>query len=392
MNLHHLSASSAKLFLACEAQWKSRYADRASSKGGTAASQGTAIHQALENYFKGGLHEIDIDPKQKLAALLRLYDLAFDELFPHDDHSLYGLREEGKQLLAVWLARNPSFDGVTTRVIEGESEFMLETKFGLIPCLYRMDRVDERQADARVTAVDYKSGRYQETVEELRNNIQVRVYAVAIWKQFPGRDRYSVVFDYLRGKGPIGVTFTVEEIEKIYAELVKLAERIVESDGSQETVNVGCRWCHRKLQCGAFARHAVGVGIHSLSLPELVDRRVDLTHTLRAVEQALVEIDEELAAELKKDDAPLILKGTGPEGLAHKSSSRRAVDVKRVLEVMSPAEIVESGGKVEIGVGALEALIGSEPDPERRRRLKDAIQLTQSRPSMMVVRTEPEDG
>jgi len=365
MKLHHLSASSGKMFESCEAQWSARYVTGGADVGNDAAALGTACHAALEALFA----ETKWDDPECWTKLLDHFDLAYAEAMSDPSH-----HEEGVGILRNWFNQQDAqmWDGRNILSLEERLEMDLETKHGVIPFVYIIDRLDQMD-DGDLEVVDYKSGRWQLNHKQLRNDLQARSYATAIWRRFPDRSMYWVTFDYLRDN-PVGIGLRPAECEAHYDYLVALAERIIESEGRQETINSGCRFCMRKTQCKTIAKYEKVDGTLTDEPDKLIARRSELMHVQKAVETMMKEIDTAVEAELEGSD-DLELVGADGTVVSVSSSRRRSVDSSRVLKVIGTEA---SADYVKFGVGELQKLIAAADD-EDAIELKKAISWTNTR-------------
>lgn len=63
-----------------------------------------------------------------------------------------------------------------------------------------------------IEIVDYKTGKSTKTYDDLKKDIQARIYSLAVKHDFPGYKNYFLTFDYFN-RSPITVTFSNEEDE-----------------------------------------------------------------------------------------------------------------------------------------------------------------------------------
>ncbi len=364
MKLHHLSASSAKLFEQCEAQWSAKYVGGGGEPSGEAANLGSAIHEALEQFL---IYLLAIGrPVAMKTYEDRLYDFYKEAYWERMSSS--EMFDEGQKMLVDWINRHEADYWQDRQVVSLEQrlEMPLETEYGVIPFVYIIDRLDQHE-NGELEVVDYKSGRWQLNGYDLRHDIQARSYATAIWKNNPDQDLYWVTFDYLRGDA-VGVAFRATECSAHYAYLVRLAERIIESDGTKETVNPGCRFCLRKQKCAALAKYDVADGTIGAPVEELLAKRVELDALQKAVEQMISDIDATVKVELKESDAPEL----GEEGgvtVSLTSRRSRVVDSEAVVDVIGPEAALKF---VKVGVSELDELM-ENANPNEEAQLKKAV-------------------
>ena len=386
MNLDHLSASSARLFLECPAKWRHHYVDGGKRDGNRAADNGSAIHEALEAFTLQG-HHLHPDLDAKKEAICAFYEVAFNRMFgrrPDPTHP--EARKAGRKMLTRWVERNHNRTERTILEVEYSGEFTLDTQYGPVKFVYRTDRIDERIADERIIVTDYKSGRWAISADDLKHDIQVRSYAVAAWKKYPGRDRYTVNLDYLALEREIGVIFTVHEIAGIYDELCQIATQILESDGQEERLNSGCRFCPRIGSCEAVRKPLPQAATATMSRKALVDERIEAEYRMGALKTWMAELDAALMPILEDESEPLIQRGSGNEGLTLKGGrGQRRVNGDELMSAMSLKEIVKHGGTVSMSVSTLDTLIKLEVDPDKKAALSRAMGFSPGRPSITVV-------
>lgn len=368
MKLHHLSASSAKMFEACEAQWGAKYDGGGMDIGGEAAGLGSAIHTALEKLVALDEH-LGADAWDKLLAH---YDDAYWQELPTAEKY-----DEGKKIIGDWLART-DWSGRTVLSTEDRLEFMLETKYGEVPMVYIIDRLD-RHDDGDLEVVDYKSGVWTLSYEQLRSDVQARTYATAIWKSH-GAQRVWVTFDYLRSN-PVGVRFTAEQCQDHYNYLVRLAERIIESDGTKETVGSGCRFCLRRSECVSLRRYAQNNVALTGTLGQLIARRAEIDAAQKALTESLKELDGVLMRHFDESGETELV---GDQGQKARLASRRyrQVDSDGVAQILEPAMLARYA---TVSVSAVDELLANEDlDPDTVVKLRALVRTRNSAPSIRV--------
>lgn len=369
MDLHHLSASSAKTFEGCEASWFARYETKGEGVGNDAASLGSACHTALERWVE--MYAMDAFPLN-LGPLIDAFEDAYWE-----EMSDASLLEEGRDLLESWFKAIDREAWAERKIVslEVRSEIGLETKFGTIPFVYIMDRLDEHP-DGEIEVVDYKSGRWQLTAEDMREDIQAKSYAMAAWLMKPGQRLYWVTFDYLRDQ-PISTAFRAEECKTHYEYLVALAERVIAADGTKETLGSGCRFCIRKHKCETLKSYVKVDGTIVEDFDSLVERRNELKAVQTTVEGMLKDIDGAVQLELEMSGEPE-LEAAGGTIVSFKSSRRRQVRTEQVVEVIGTEVALDY---VRIGVGEIDRWMRTAT-PEDKQALEGAIFWANGRPTL----------
>lgn len=377
MELHHLSASSAKLFEACEAQWQARYEGGGRTGSGDAADLGTALHEALELFLS------KVDSKSIKTGWDQLYDAYKEAYWSH--MSSPEMFAEGSDMLKKWYARQiediENWHERTVLSFEERTEMILETKYGDVPFVYIIDRLDQH-ADGEIEVIDYKSGKWQQNGYDLRHDIQARSYATAIWRRFPGQSLYWVTFDYLRNE-PVGVSFRAAECEAHYQYLVRLAERIIESDGTQETLNSMCRFCIRKHHCKALYRYELVDGTATEDVDKLIGKRLELSYMQKAIEAMMADIDNAVKAELMESDDDELVSGDVTVRLTSRRS--RTVDSEAVIDVIGPEAAL---GYIKVGASDIDQIIAESDSEEDVAALRKAISWRNGRSNLSYKKSQ----
>lgn len=331
MKLESLSASSAKLFESCPSAWRARYArpegGRPQELAGDAATLGTVIHATLEDWVAGGNHMNLMSVPGMEHAILELYQDKYWKYFSHGERYV-----DGEHMVLDWVNRT-SFEGRTVVSTEKKSSFDLRTSAGKIKVVYVLDRVDMKD-DGTVEVVDYKSGVRNTSPDVLRNDVQARTYGLAAQVQFPDVERVWVTFDMLR-YGEVSVSFTKKDNRQTLRYLEGLAERILVSDGTEETLNVGCRWCVRRHNCTAIQAHLDEGGPLSLNdIDDMASRRDRYDIAIRALETMRGELDDAIID--YADELDLETFEAGGVKVSVTSRKSRSLDATRFADALGP--------------------------------------------------------
>lgn len=378
-----ISASSLMVFMGCEARYKAENIDRAGTQDNTAALLGTACHAVLEQWVKDGWHLKDFDNvMERDAALNVLWNVHYYQYL--DDQERFA---EGWQMLLKWV-QNIDFTGRTVLSTEVKTFFLLPTSAGPLQVTYIWDRCD-RTDDGDIIVVDYKSVIQPIQPDELKKRIQPRLYALAAAIQFKeeGYRDIWVEYDLLRYER-VSVRFTREENEQTWKWLLALAERIIASDGTAESLNPECRYCVRKTVCKTLKNHGDGGGILAIgSLADAVDRRAKMDYARAALNAALTEMDDLIMTMAEEE-------GVGVEGFTTENtemyfSSRatRKVEDHVVAGVVGP-EIMQKYGKMDLKT--IDSLLKTdELTSEQKSQLKQSIRKQSGK---LSIRTKPKSS
>jgi hypothetical protein len=194
------------------------------------------------------------------------------------------------------LVRPPGLDRSPGAIYREEGTFNLtigtagKPDFKTIPFTFIWDRCD-RHDDGTIEVVDYKTVIKPVQPNELKQRIQPRAYALAAMIKYPNATRILVTYDLLRYE-TVGTYFSREECIDTWRYLQALYVRILESDGTRETLNAECQYCVRKPVCKTLTEHSIGGGILGIDNPhDAADMRARLDGAQKALKSLIGELD-----------------------------------------------------------------------------------------------------
>ncbi len=366
-----LSATAIATYEACPAAFKAMYVDRIRvGSAGPAAFLGTSIHEALETWVTE-LTQKTIDAE--LDLLLSFF---------HSRASQYNVPSssvtKGDEMLKAWHERWMEYPPDKVLAIEVKETFPLRLIHPLtgeqveIPVTYIWDRADYRERDHAIMVIDYKSWMQYVDGVEMKDLVQVRIYALAAAIRYKEMkpDRIWVVLDQLRYQ-PASALFSKDEIKEIWTYLKDVGLRILADDGETETVGPSCRWCPRALVCESLARARTIRAIPTLDDDEVAATLAELNIVKGWLDETMPQLRERVGEILENSEVArktingVILKIT--------PKNERSVDSVRVATI-----IPEQAGRIgKIGIGALEELMKSDQiTDEQRTELKKCITTT----------------
>ena len=292
--------------------------------------------------------------------------------------------EAGIEMLTKWSLRMQANPPHMVVSCESKETFELKaaqmTAAGLtyrtIPFTYIFDRLDMTE-DGGVEVIDYKTYAMPMSPAELRTKIQVRAYALAVQMVFRDNPPPSiwVTYDLLQHE-PISMKFSREENLATWRYFQELYVRILESDGTKETVNNECRWCVRKSVCESLRRHVVAGGNVGLSAEAQARRLAEVQNSIRALRNAEVELETALVEWLEESERT---EATFDDGVRVflKPSKRRTVDSERVAKVLGKDLVAKWA---DLGVTRVDEILKKETSltPQQIKELKALIRTTTS--------------
>lgn len=371
-----LSATAILTFQGCEARFRANYIDRAKEMSGSAAELGTAGHNTLERWVVEGYHY----PRHDYDLLREIFDEEYAKIFGSDNSR----RDEGRKMMKNWWERSGDeyWEGRTVLSTEQKRTFDLKLPDGtVIPFTYIMDRMDEL-SNGDIDVVDYKSVSAPVQPEEMKERIQPRSYALAAQIEFPDAPAIWMNFDLLR-YDIVGQKFSREDNIKTWKYLQEVAQQILESDGTRETLNPECRWCVRKHECRTLNAHVDAGGVLGITeLDDAIDRRAELNYKLGALRTVMDELDHMILDQFEEQE--LIDHQTANTKVNINVSSRREADSERIIKVIGPSIAARYG---KIGVTDLDKILKDEElTDDQKSQLK---QLVRKKLGKASVKTKP---
>lgn len=105
-----------------------------------------------------------------------------------------------------------------------------------------IDRVDF-VGDNQIKIIDYKTGKWEVSQKEVKNNLQLGIYALALAETFPEKDIYAELY-YLRSGKRKGHDFSKEDIEAVKEKLIVAIQQVVNDTSFHPTKNeFTCSFC-----------------------------------------------------------------------------------------------------------------------------------------------------
>lgn len=296
-----LSASAIKTFEDCEAMFRAHYVDKIRESSGAAAALGTDVHTAAEKWVQAGCSD-DVD------VLLKQFER---------DAVMHGLDKtmvtDGRKMLRDFHKRwqeNPPHQVLTTEV---KNSFTIKANGQEVRVNYIWDRGDEME-DGSIEVVDYKTWRKVADAEDMRQMIQVRIYALSAAIEYKHKNPpwIWVTLDQMR-TGPVSVKFSREDNAATWGYLKDVWARIQASDGAKRTINENCQYCALKADCPAL-QQAIQAGniARFRANPELAATRLaELKAARSAVDMTISELEEIMDELLAEHAVPIIIYPSG---------------------------------------------------------------------------------
>ena len=232
-----LSAGDLETYRTCPLRYKFSRVMRVPQDPTIAQRFGIVVHQVLERWHRGeGGSELE---------LLSLLDRSWRRSGLGEGEREKQLKVKAKDALIRYHARDLERDA-QAKWIERSFSF----RVGPHMVRGRVDRVDEL-GSGEFELIDYKTS-FPKTVEELREDIQLTIYAIGAndaWELEATRRSYWYVLDDERTEVPGDVNR--EQMEET---VHKVAEGILSQDFEPSPSYSACSWCDWRLACPAAER------------------------------------------------------------------------------------------------------------------------------------------
>lgn len=370
------SATAMQTFIDCPAGYRAAMIEKAQQPSGSAAGLGTACHIACEAWVRDGWYLKY--PDGDWGTMKGLYDEAYWSVF--SDVKRYA---EGAKLVKEWMNRQDFSDRIVIST-ELKQSFMLPTSAGEIPFNYIMDRADLRNT-GEYEVIDYKTLFQPVQPSELKAKLQARSYALAMQMEHPEAERIWVTFDMLR-YAAVGVVFTKAENRATWLYIRRIAEAILASDGIEETINDGCRWCIRKTICATLNNHATHGGTMALADPIIAaEHYLRINNQIAGLKNAANDLEKVVLAHMK--DNELTEFETPNVEVKASISSRRHMDPTQLAPIIGPILMAKYS---DIKVGQIDEMMKAENlTDDQCSQIRQLFTRTFGEPSISVKTKSP---
>jgi RecB family exonuclease/AraC-like DNA-binding protein len=238
----HLSVSRLKRYDKCPLDFKFSYVDgRKEDMGKDAADLGKLVHRALELIYRQAWeHRYSGSVPDK--GVIRFYRRAFEEAYITSDAAY----REGLAMVRSYLAGR-SIDH--SQILDLEQEFRLPLEdFQVFGYIDRIDKVD----DSTAKVIDYKTGRYVPTRDELNNDLQLSVYGLVVLQRFSWVKYVQYELEMVRHNITLSTTRTPEQLMEAAHYVVSLGKIIESTESMPAKLNELCPWCDHRGGCHAY--------------------------------------------------------------------------------------------------------------------------------------------
>lgn len=375
------SATALKTASGCMSRYKAEVIDRGANFQNSAAGVGIVLHGTLENYIRAVFIRKDMTWSED--NFFKVFHLEFDKQFGADRKTPE--YEDAKDIATRWFHDPINEEDLECNKIlslESKNNFLVPTSAGKIPVNYIMDRV-ERLPNGDIKVIDYKTNRFALTSEQLSNEIQAKLYALAMQIIYKEAKIIWVEFQYLRHRS-VCVGFTRENNAETWRMIKRMAQEIVdmseEDAEKKETLNAQCGFCVKKATCKALTSNVRVGGIHSMSDGELASRLAKIGDQQRALTGLKAELEAKLLAIMIKSQLTVLD--------TDEATIKLSVGGKRVLNHAQVPTVIGSELANELGQFTLQKidvlLKGNRISETQKALLKNLITFEQGEPKISV--------
>ena len=248
------SHSKLSAFEQCPLKFKYRYIDKIVPKieKSIETHLGKAVHDTLEWLYTSVKDKII----PTLDEVIIYYSKKWEKDFSHDikiinqefTHKDYF--NKGIQFLIEYYTKHHPFDDGT---IELEKKILLNldenNKYRIIGYI---DRLVKNLQTGEYEIHDYKTANNLPRQEDVDNDRQLALYAIAIKKLFGQDEEICLVWHYLAHNKKITSKRTNEQLEQLRKETIELINKIESTTEFNPCVGKLCKWCEYKEVCSAL--------------------------------------------------------------------------------------------------------------------------------------------
>jgi RecB family exonuclease len=223
LSLLDLSYSRMDTYSQCPLKYYYKYVQKEQDTFSPAATLGNILHDVLEEY---------IDQPHDTTLLIDFFHVKRDGYDPNKDISP-SLIEDGERMLMEFYDRT---GGEPLESVIGKEQMFL---FIIGKACIRgfIDRIDYDKISNTIHITDYKSGKYEITYKDVKNNLQLGIYALAASLLYPTASIYAELY-YLRSGRRKGHLYTEEDLQITKNTLIDLANKIINDRSFLPTSNL----------------------------------------------------------------------------------------------------------------------------------------------------------
>ena len=252
------SHSRLSAFEQCKLKYKFRYIDGIipEMEKTIESHLGNVVHSSLEWLYK----QIKYGKIPSVDELVSFYSNKWKEdyeigiLIVKKGLNIEHYFNKGVQFLINYYLEHKPFDDNTIDV-EKEIEISLD-ETGLYKIRGFIDRVAHNPKTGEYEVHDYKTSNNFPSNEQIENDRQLALYAIAIKEIYGKEKNVRLIWHYLSFNKKIHSTRTNEQLENLKRETIELIKEIEATKNFTPTKSALCHWCEYKNICPAWGNKA----------------------------------------------------------------------------------------------------------------------------------------
>jgi putative RecB family exonuclease len=243
-----LSPTKIATYLECAMKYRYIYVDRIGRfylRAHSYYSFGSTLHQVLQNFHEEG----GVQSREQMVEQYEQKWISAGYETPEQEQEY---RAAGAEIVQAYHA------AATERAAQEVETLYVEKTISadLGPFLLsgRVDRID-RHADGTLEIVDYKSGRWETTPEEVAADLAMNIYQLIMRRLHPGTRVIATIY-CLRSGSQASAEMSDAEAETFAADLLALGEEIIHRDyeNVEPVPCPACPTCEFLPRCERFWR------------------------------------------------------------------------------------------------------------------------------------------
>lgn len=241
-----LSPTKIATYLECAVKYRYIYIDRIGRfylRAKPHYSFGSTLHQVIQSFHEEGATQT----ADEMVARYEQDWIAAGYESPEQEQSF---RAEGVEMVQAYraAAQERMEQQVETLLVEKT----IRTDMGPFILAGRVDRVD-RHPDGMLEIVDYKSGRWDVTPEDVASDLAMNIYQLILRRCYQGVRVIATIY-CLRSGVQASAEMSDEEAEEFASDILTLGEEILNRDYENiEPVRIpACAWCDFLPRCERF--------------------------------------------------------------------------------------------------------------------------------------------
>ena len=238
-------------FEQCPLKFKFRYIDKIEPEipEPIEAFLGSRVHETLEKLYK----DLKENKLNTLDELLFFYKTQWNYVWNdaivinNNNWNLIYYQQMGISYITNYYKHYYPFDQSTTVDVEKHIIFNLDKEGN-----YKLQGFIDRLAAEKKGTIqihDYKTNSRLPTLQELKNNKQLSLYALGIKKLFPQAKDISLIWHFLKFDKELKIKKTEKELEQVKKETIQLINKIEACKAFPANPSFLCKWCEYHPIC-----------------------------------------------------------------------------------------------------------------------------------------------